>query len=219
MFCRLALILCLLCGAGSLRAVNLLDDPGFESATGGGQTSNSNWSLAVNFPDTLGASAQFQTASFAANSGLTGVWFKSFEGDPAGTLANATLSQTVAGGAGTYDLSFFAKRESGFDANAMFVRLSTDMGDMETFNLLSLLVPNDGSWNAYNIFDFVASAGTTMLTVDAIMEGGFNSLANPQSFLMDDFNLDDRAATVPEPATILLTGIGALWLFRRRRSL
>ena len=147
-------------------------------ATGGGQTSNSNWSRVVNFPGTVEGSAQFQTASFAANSGSTGVWFKSFEGNqkPGDAAANATLMQTVASGPGTYDLTFFARREANFSASAMFVQLNTDGGDSELFDLLSLLVPNDGNWNQYGIFDFIASPGTTKLTVEAVMDGGFLSL-------------------------------------------
>jgi hypothetical protein len=188
-------------------------------ATSGGQTSNSNWSLIVNFPDTVGSSAQFQTASWAAQSGSTGVWFKSFEGNqnPGDPPADATLSQTVASGAGTYDLTFFAKREANFSAIAMFVRLSSNAGDTATYNLLSILVPNDGSWNQYSILGFVAAPGTTSLTVEVVMDDGVFVPANPQSFLLDDFNLDDGRSEIPEPGTVLLTGVGVLCLVMRRR--
>jgi hypothetical protein len=152
---------------------------------------------------------------------LTGVWFKSFEGnlgrDGRELEADATLMRTVAGAAGTYDLTFYAKREVGFSSSAMFVRLSTDVGDTEMFDLLSLLVPTEGSWNQYGIFDFIASAGTTVLTVEAVMDGGFLSRVNPQSFMVDDFDLRSGTPSVPEPGTLLLTGIGAFWLLKRRR--
>jgi len=44
----------------------LLNNPGFEAATGGGQTSNSSWVLSVNLPDWVNSSAQFQDAPWAS---------------------------------------------------------------------------------------------------------------------------------------------------------
>ena len=179
---------------------NLLDDPGFELATGGGQVSNSNWSLAVNFPDGVEDSAQFQDAPWASNPlGVegVGVWFKAFEGNQAAgdALAEATLSQTVAAGPGMYDLSFYVRHEENFTAGAMTVALSSDQGDLATFDLLA--TPNDGEYNQFSIDGFVAGAGTTNLTIEVIMEEGTDAMVNPQSLMVDDFDL----SVVPEPST------------------
>ena len=215
MFAKFVRAAALVAICASLQAANLLDDPGFESATGGGQVSNSSWTLNVNVPDAVNSAAQFQTAAFAANSGATGVWFKSFAGDAAGTQAQATLSQTVAAGAGEYGLTFFAKLEEFFSAAAMSVILSSNMGDSATFDILALAA-NDGNWAQHGIFGFTASAGTTMLTVQAVMQDGFDPGMNPQLLLLDDFDLS-QTATVPEPGTLLLTGLGAVWLSTRLR--
>jgi len=193
-------------------SANLLDDPGFEAATGSSTVSNSNWVLTTNNPDGGEPSVQFQFAPWASNplgEDGTGVWFRSFRGTEATELANGEVAQTVNAGPGTYDLSFFVRHETNFTAEAAFVELSSDAGDVATFDLLA--TPNDGAYTQFSIEDFVASAGTTSLTVRAVMEGGVNPGVNPQSLFVDDFNL------VPEPASALLVGAGLLAAARRRR--
>ncbi|MEM8679241.1 MAG: PEP-CTERM sorting domain-containing protein [Planctomycetota bacterium] len=209
----LASLIAVVFSSVSLHA-NLLDDGGFELATSGGQQSNSNWSLNVNFQDGMEDAAHFQDAPWASNPlGMpgVGVWFKGFEGNqsPGDDVANATLSQTVAAGAGTYDLSFYVRHETFFTADRAVVVLSSDQGDSATFDLLG--TPNDGAYNMFAINGFSASAGTTSLTVQAIMEGGVDSLMNPQSMMLDDFML------VPEPTSCTLIGLGLAMMAAARR--
>jgi hypothetical protein len=201
--------------------VNLLNDPGFEAATTATQTSNSNWTLNANFPDGVGSAAQFQFAPWASNPlGVagTGVWFKAFEGNQApegiDPPAEATLSQTVAAGPGLYDLSFFVRRETNFTASAMTVVLSSDVGDSATFDILAS-APNDGAYNQMAINNFMAGPGATSLTVVATMDDGVVGPANPQSLMLDDFNL----SLIPEPATagLAVTALALAALTRRRR--
>lgn len=205
-----------LCLAGTASA-NLLDDPSFEAATGGGQMSNSAWMLDVNFPDGVEGSAQFQDAPWASNllgvDGV-GVWFKAFEGNqgPDDEPADANLRQTVDTGPGIYDLSFWVRHEANFTAASMAVSLSSDQGDEAMFDLLSD-TPADGEYNQFSINDFVASAGTTSLTVQVTMEDGIDAQANPQSMMVDDFSL----TVVPEPGAIVLAALAGLGILAAGR--
>ena len=70
---------------------NILADGSFELATSGTQTSNSNWTL-IAPSDGVEPAAQFQSATWAASSGNTGVWFKGFRGSP-GSPVDASVSQ------------------------------------------------------------------------------------------------------------------------------
>ncbi|QDT69087.1 hypothetical protein MalM25_20140 [Planctomycetes bacterium MalM25] len=192
---------------------NLLDDGGFEAATGNTQTSNSDWSLVVGMPN--GPAAQFQDAPWASNplgSPGIGMWFRGFEGADGSTGgANATLSQTVAAGPGDYDLIFWVRHETNFAATSANVILSSDQGDSVSFDLLG--TANDGAYNQYGITGFVASAGTTELTVQAVMTEGVDAGVNPQSMMLDDFSL---TAGIPEPTSVLLALCGLAGLATRR---
>ena len=196
----------------------LLDDPGFEAATTGTQTSNSDWVLTVNFPDAVQPAAEFREG-FAAQSGNMGVWFRSFEGAqaPGDLLANAELMQMVAAVPGIYDLTFWLNHETNFTAAAAFVELSTDAGDSTTFDMLA--TPTGIGFAQYGILNFVASPGTTKLTVRAVMTDGAIAQANPQSILLDDFDLTGPPA-IPEPGSVglLVGGLLALACLRRRRA-
>lgn len=206
----------------SLAFANLLDDPGFEAATPGGQTSNSNWSLNVNFPDTeppspTEGSAQFQEAAWASNPNGTsgkGVWFKAFKGDPdPGIGADADLSQSVvATVSGDYSLSFYARKETNFTASVWDATVSSDgTGGSASLDLLTA-APADGSWNQYFLSLTGVTAGDT-LSVSVVMDNGVDAMANPQSAFVDDFDLH----AIPEPASFALLGLGSLGMLLRRR--
>ena len=209
-----------------------LVDGDFRLATPGGQTSNSTWSLNVDFPDGTGSAAQFQggfgDADNVANPGGTGVWFKTFEGMQAAgdPPANATLSQStppvLAGGA--YKLDFVAGRETNFTAESFSVTLSSSgTGGSTSIDLLNapMILGNIGGaaspalgGNPFSLLLGGVSAGD-VLTVTGAMVNGVVAPVNPQSGFLDSFSL----TRVPEPASAVLGLIAMLGLFglvRRR---
>lgn len=220
----------------TLAQANLLDDGNLSLADSGAQTSNSDWVLTVNFPDTVDDAAQFQTGfANAQNTGVggteapgtgTGVWFKSFEGlqAPGDALAQADLSQSVvAPNNGDYVLTFVASREANFSAGSWDATLSSSgTGGSASIDLLVAAL-NDGNLGS------AASAGGTplsltlagvsagdTLTVSVAMVNGVDAQTNPQSAFVDSFNL---VQVVPEPASAgvfgVLVGFAAM---RRRRN-
>ena len=216
---RLLPVLAIVLGAFAPTArTALLSDPGFELALTGTQTSNSAWVLTVNFPDTVEGAAEFREG-FAAQSGNMGVWFRSFEGmqAPGDPPANAELMQMIAAVPGTYDLTFWANHETNFLATAAFVELSTDAGDITSFDILA--TPAGLGYQQHSILNFVAGPGTTKLTVRAVMVDGLIAQANPQSLLMDNFILTGPSA-VPEPGSVglLLGGLLAVGWLRRNKA-
>ncbi|MCA9266081.1 MAG: hypothetical protein KDA60_19610 [Planctomycetales bacterium] len=216
-FCSIASLAIVAAFCTSPAIANLLDDGGFELSDGNSQTSNSAWQLNVNFPDGTGSAAQFQDAPWASNPlGVAGkgVWFKAFEGEQAtgDAKAEAELRQLVSAGPGTYNLSFYVRHETNFTADAAWVEISSDAGGLTTFNLLT--TPNDGNYNQYSIDGFVAPAGTSQLLVRAVMDGGRVNPANPQSLMVDDFDL----VQVPEPGSTTLGVLALLGLITIRRK-
>jgi PEP-CTERM motif len=217
-FCLVVALLTLL---GAQAQANLLDDPSFEAAASGTQTSNSNWVLDTTSHVAAGGgferSAQFQHASWASNPAAavdTGVWFRSFVGDPAAIFAQADLRQSVVAPAnGEYDLSFYAKREENFSAEDWRTSFSsTGTGGSVSIDMLTS-VPADGAWRQYFLSLSGVTAGDT-LTVRTSMVDGVDALANPQSAFVDDFDL---SFVVPEPGSLYLACIGLLGLARHRR--
>ena len=217
LYCN-ALAFCLL--TTSAVSANLLDDPGFELATGGTQTSNSAWTLTVNFPDGVSSAAQFQTAPWASdpadpNDGVgTGVWLKAFEGNQIGgePTADATLTQTVGNVVGgTYELTFSVKRELNFTARQWFAELNSNgTGGTDTLDLLAV-VPTDAAWHTYTLSLAGVSAGDDV-TVRVEMRDGVDAQVNPQSAFIDNFVL------TPEPCSLTLLGIGTALIGLRRRQ-
>lgn len=211
----------------------LLDDGNLSLADSGAQTSNSDWSLVVNFPDGSDDAAQFQTGfANAQNTGAggteapgtgTGIWFKSFEGNqsPGDLLAQATLSQAVvAPFSGDYKLNFVAGRETNFTAAEFFVELaSSGTGGTATIDLLTASIPNGNlggaaSANAGGTPFSLALVGVTAgdtLTVTAAMVDGQDAGINPQSAFIDSFEL------IPEPTSALIALAGLLGVAARRR--
>jgi len=143
---------------------DLLEDPGFELATGGGQASNSAWVLDVNFPDGVTGAANFQEAPWAARTGDVGLWFRAFEGNQ-----NPGVDPPAA-----------AKIFQDFGAGGVL---------LESVSLdLNPLSPNDGSWNMYMVSGR-APAGTQTVRAFAEMIGGVDALLNPQSAFLDDMDM------------------------------
>jgi hypothetical protein len=203
---------------------NLLVDGSFEAATGGGITSNSPWVLSANKPNNIDFSTQFQTAGFSASDGLTGIWYKSFTGLGNGSSlsADSILIQSVTAPAdGNYILTFDAAREANFLADQWYVAIVSNTaggGLQDTVNLLTAPMPA-GNFGTGGGTEFAlqlngVQSGNTM-SVFAVMTGGRNALANPQSAFLDNFDL----IAVPEPASLALCllGICGIGLIAPRR--
>ena len=198
----------------STAAQNLLQDPSFEASTHNSQT-NPFWTLDVNFPDGAGPAAQFQDAPWASNPAGTdgiGVWFRAFEGNQANggdPLANATLYQDVSSPAGEYELSFYYRSEQNYTAETTLVELledGTQIGQVDLTN-----ADTGGAWEQFSLTG--STAGGT-LRVQAKMVNGQDAMANPQSAMLDDFDL----TVVPEPSSMLLAVFGMVILAFRSRK-
>lgn len=207
---RCLIIVLSLCLAATAEAQNLLQDPGFESATSGGQTSNSPWVLTVNFPDGVGAAAQFQTATWASNPGGsagTGVWIRSFEGIgmPGEPPANAVLYQDVSVTPGMeYHVSAWYKQETFHTTTS--TRIGIEFFDGSSMSLgssvleLNMLHPGDGSWIEFST-SAVAPTGTVMARAFGEMIDGVVGAGNPQSGFFDDFMLVEDPKVPVETST------------------
>ena len=210
---RLAALSIVLLAFSSAQAQNLLLDPSFDLSTPDSQT-NPQWTLDVNIPDGTGAAAQFQNAPWASNPAGTegtGLWLKAFEGNQADggdPPANATLYQDVTAPAGDYELSFFFRKETNYQAESTFVELLEGDSRIGVVDLTS--VDTAGAFEQFSL------SGSTLggaLRVQAKMVNGLDAMANPQSAMFDDFSL----TVVPEPASSLLFVLGVLVLTARRR--
>jgi hypothetical protein len=220
------------------QAQNLLDDGSFNLATAGGQTSNSAWTLNVDFPDPgapLDGSAQFQggfanaeNGSGGPGDGGTGIWFKSFLGMRGGNAAiptaNADITQTVvAPYSGNFTLNFVAGREANFTAERFEVEFSSSgTGGSALVDLLAAAITpgNIGGAASPNLggtpFSLSLSGVTAgdMLTVTGRMVDGidFNMPGGQSAFL-------DRFSLVPEPSSAalgLFVILGLVGVARRR---
>jgi glucose/arabinose dehydrogenase len=118
---------------------NLMNDGSFELATPNTQTSNSSWVMTAQ-SDGVEPAAQFQAATWAASSGIKGVWFKGFRGSSANPV-DARVSQVVTATAtGDYTLKFDAKVEEFFPdvIGAFRVTITSDgTGGSQTIDLLN----------------------------------------------------------------------------------
>ncbi len=122
---------------------NLMNDGSFEAATANTQTSNSNWVMTAQ-SDGIEPSAAFQTATWAANTGSKGVWFKGYRGTP-GSPVDASVTQVVtAPTSGDYTLTFAAKVEENFAATVGDFRVtvsSSGTGGSKPIDLLNSFAP------------------------------------------------------------------------------
>lgn len=195
---------------------SLLHDPGFELADPLTQNSNSNWALNVNvLPGMFGGpAATFSTGASFAQSGDIGIWFRSYLGNNM-VGAEAELIQTIAAGPGAYSLSFWVKKDAFFTADEARVEIFSDAGDFAQFDLLADM-PAGPLYTQLFIPNFMASAGTTTVTVRAMMVNGVFGPDNPQSVLLDNFDLTGPSS-VPAPPSLVLVATGLALLTARRR--
>lgn len=219
--------------AATAQAQNLLDDGSFTAADSGGQTSNSDWLLTVNFPDSDDA-AQFQggfanaeNGSGGPGDGGTGIWFKSFLGNRGGDTniptANADITQSVVAPAnGDYVLNFVAGREENFTAGEFSVTLSSSgTGGSASVDLLTapMILGNIGGGaspalggNPFSLTLAGVTAGDTLTVTGAMVDGVDFNMPGGQSAFLDAFSL-----VVPEPTSLALAGVGLIGLMTRRR--
>ncbi len=117
---------------------NIIADGSFELATSGTQTSNSNWTMTAQ-SDGFEPAAQFQSATWAASSGNTGVWFKGFTGSTVSPVDAQVTQIVTAPMSGDYQLTFMAKVEANFASviDSFRVTISSDgTGGSQTVDLL-----------------------------------------------------------------------------------
>ncbi len=217
----------------AVASANLLDDGSFDDATSGSQTSGSDWTLTVNFPDGLNPAARFQTGFGNAENNSTqspgtgnGVWFRPFEGAQAANdpLAQATISQSiVAPASGDYGLDFLAAIEGIVLADEFSVTLSSSgSGGSATVDLLTAGMASGNIGGAASatlggtpfVLQLFGVTAGDILTVSGDMVNGSDRLENPQSGFLDAFNLKQ----IPEPTSVLLLAMAAAsFAIRQRR--
>ncbi len=157
---------------------NLLSDGSFELATNNTQTSNSAWVMTAQ-SDGVEPAGAFQTATWAAASGNTGVWFKGYRGTP-GVPVDASVTQVVtAPTSGDYTLTFAAKIEQNFPTTVGAFRTSiasSGSGGMKTIDLLNSFAPEYqlrvrfrdavGAVSAYATRNFIVDEASTTFPLE-----------------------------------------------------
>lgn len=153
-----------------------------------------------------------------------GVFWKPFSGNTATNgLATGHLYQDVAGTAGQlYTLTGWA----GAEANALmqgaefaieFRNASGGLLSTASLDLMGTLFVDNGLAFDYKLYSLsgIAPVGTAFVRSRVSMLGAqSNPAGGGQAFVVDDFTL----TVVPEPATMMVLGAGALALMRRRRK-
>lgn len=213
-------------GAGGAQALELLqngnlNDPGIHESDAIVAWTLDEFLTAANTP--MENTATF--ASFADRTGGgTGLWLRPFESET--EPGDAILAQIVPGTPGFhYSFSGWSKWEAFYSGGLptttgtfMEIRF-LDAGDAGLAAVLLDLrgeQQNDSTWRQH-VLAGVAPAGTVSVLVTAYALDMFRSDGNPQSAFFDDFSLECRECTVPEPAGLVAGGIGALALALRRR--
>lgn len=201
---------------------NLLDDGGFENSTPNSQTSGSAWTVTTNDPNDGTAGGIFSDGGWAVKEGTRGFWFQSFQGsnDPNGTPPrDLDLAQdVVAPQNGDYDLFFWVAREANVAATSLTASLSSSgTGGSTSVDLLTATYNDnlnfaDGDGTRFQLSLTGVTAGDTLTTSVALV-GGVDAGINPQSLMVDNFNLQ-----VPEPASIALIGMGLMGVSVLRRK-
>ncbi len=194
---------------------NLLGDGDFELATTGGAGTGSSPAWTVTAPSAAGY--EFSNGAWAVQAGAQGFWFQSFAGALAAEVDVEIAETVAAGSAGDASLSFWAAREPNVAADSIIASLSVNGTVVDSIDLLTATF-NDG----LNFADgtgtqFSLSApgvlATDSLSVSVAMLGGLDAGINPQSLMVDSFDLN----VVPEPASLALAGFGLLSVLASRR--
>lgn len=152
-----------------------------------------------------------------------GIFWKPFSASTTDGLATGHLHQDVAGTAGlTYTMTGWAGAESNaLMGDAVFaIDFLNNAGGIISSSALSLLPTlfvDNGLAFDYKFYSLsgVAPTGTAFVRARVSMiDANDNPLGGGQAFVTDDFTL----TVVPEPATMMVLGAGALALMRRRRK-
>lgn len=152
------------------------------------------------------------------------IFWKPFSGNTATDgLATGHLYQDVAGSAGqVYTLTGWA----GAEANALmedavfaieFRDATGGLLSTSSLSLMSQLFVDNGLAFDYKLYSVSGTAPTGTAFVRSrvsMINAQGNPLGGGQAFVTDDFTL----TVVPEPATMMVLGAGALALMRRRRK-
>jgi len=181
---------------------------------------------------------QFSSDDFAVHSGTTGMWLRPFKHGDAKILQTIPATEDA-----VYDFSAWVKWQvgyAGFDPGSgtetfmtmeFLDALSAVIGTetLDLFTVVPFPAPGDeqGVWQQVSV-NGTAPADTVSVRVSAGATGMVSSTLpqDPQSAFFDDFALLETlpgagslAATVPEPSSVMLLGIGVALagLVRRRR--
>jgi hypothetical protein len=199
---------------------NLLDDGSFELSTSGSQISNSAWTVTTSDANDPTEGGIFTDGAWAVKDGARGFWYQSFQGDPNGAAVDLDLAQGVlAPLSGDYILTFWSAREPNVAATSILASLSSSgTGGTDSLELLTATYDDglnfaDGPGTQFSLFLTGVTAGD-LLTVSTAMVGGVNSTVNPQSLMVDSYDL----IFIPEPTSIALAGLGLLGAFSMRRK-
>lgn len=200
----------LLCAANAALAGGMLINGDLELGADG--NSADGWIL----NETPGGANSADFTGFANHTpaGERGLWFRSFEGGAAVPSVDAILYQDVPAVPGVnYALSAWFKEEVGYlGQNLLFIHFfDAGNGFIGSVSLdVDAVQTNDNTWRQFSV-NGVSPAGTAMIRVGANMQDGVNSMMNPQSAFVDDFEL------VPSPAGVTVAGVGLFGMAARRR--
>ena len=172
----------------------LLSDGGFELATHNSQASNSAWT--VDAPNNTALFWGEAGNTFAASTGLKGVWFRGFAGNPSNPIDASVRQVVVAPDDGDYTLQFDARVEQNLAtvAGGLQITISSDgTGGADTTGNLLTLAP-DFDFNTYTLTLSGVSAGD-QLTIRAEMLDATGGTGPALSGMVDAFRFVDAAGS------------------------
>ena len=179
------------------RAQNLVQDPGFESATS--STSAPGWTLSSGF----GTDYVFTNGGTTATGGSanSGSWYAEFTATSAASAQSGTLSQTISTTAGQYYTVSFFLANFGGPHNTF----------LATFGGQTVLSLTDASAFGYQQFTMVVRATSNSSKL------AFTAEQDPASFGLDDVSVQAGPAPVMGGGLVSLGISAAGFLMRRLR--